>query len=237
MGTGVFERLGLLFIIILAVVIFVIVGWGFGAPVDETVTDPGPIRDLSARGEEEAGPARPVARKQPAPNPWPEPDDEKGAVAQKGTGSSEEPVVEVKVQPAPIPSPVPPPPSRDLEHLVVKKDTLYSIAAKYYGDGKLWRVIVQANPDVDPKDLTVGLTLRIPDPERVLSRDAPDRTPAPIPAAANVYVVQKGDSLWKIAEKTLGSGVHHKKILDANLDVLEGNGENLQAGMRLKIPR
>ncbi len=49
-------------------------------------------------------------------------------------------------------------------HTVRKKDTLWSIAEQYYGTGKRWREILQANPklDPDPRKLPAGVKIRIP---------------------------------------------------------------------------
>jgi 5'-nucleotidase len=41
-------------------------------------------------------------------------------------------------------------------------DTLYHIAKERYGDGKKWRVIAAANPDVTPTALRVGEKLVMP---------------------------------------------------------------------------
>lgn len=49
------------------------------------------------------------------------------------------------------------------------------------------------------------------------------------------YVVQRGDSLWKIAEKTLGSGFKGKLILRANRRIIR-NPSHIRAGMKLIIP-
>jgi nucleoid-associated protein YgaU len=47
-------------------------------------------------------------------------------------------------------------------HRVGKGDTLYSLARRYYGDGKRFRDIAEAN-GLDPADpLPVGKELRIP---------------------------------------------------------------------------
>ena len=47
-------------------------------------------------------------------------------------------------------------------HEVVRKDTLYSLAKRYYGDGKKWPTIQDANPGVVPERLRVGQKLIIP---------------------------------------------------------------------------
>ncbi len=49
-------------------------------------------------------------------------------------------------------------------HEVKKGDSLWKIAEKYYGDGKLYLDIFDANKDVltDPNIIKVGQRLRIP---------------------------------------------------------------------------
>ncbi|WP_165787984.1 MULTISPECIES: LysM peptidoglycan-binding domain-containing protein [Cryobacterium] len=51
---------------------------------------------------------------------------------------------------------------------------------------------------------------------------------API-AAAPTYVVQPGDSLWRIAEQHLGSGERFAEIAGLNLGVAQGDGHSLTA--------
>ncbi len=59
----------------------------------------------------------------------------------------------------------------------------------------------------------------------------------PVPAAgeSRTYTVQKGDSLWKIADKFYGDGRKWKDIADANKGVLP-DASKLKAGMVLTIP-
>ncbi len=54
----------------------------------------------------------------------------------------------------------PPPPART--HTVRKGDTLWSLAMKFYGDGKRWREIAQANNIEDETKLPIGKVLTIP---------------------------------------------------------------------------
>ena len=51
---------------------------------------------------------------------------------------------------------------------------------------------------------------------------------------ATEYVVQEGDTAWKIAQKTLGNGAEYQKILDAN-NMKET--DTISVGSKLKIPR
>jgi nucleoid-associated protein YgaU len=234
---GNFEKLGVLVIIILAVVIMIIlIGGGPEAPLEpERGELPTQLEHHTARGPDRAGggglSAEPPDR-QPEivipPEPvWPP--------APSGTGrrtGDETPA------PQPEPDPPAPEPVEDLTHEVQRNETLYRIAKLYFGDGKYWKEIVQANPGLDATSLSIGQQIRIPRPERVLGDSASSGRPAAAPASSGeVYVVKKGDSLWRIAEKTLGSGPAFTQIRDANLDVLGPNGTDLTPGMRLRIPR
>ena len=61
--------------------------------------------------------------------------------------------------PAPMPTPAP---VQNSSYTVQRKDTLWSIAMRFYGDGKRWQEIAQANGISDPSRLPVGATLVIP---------------------------------------------------------------------------
>jgi nucleoid-associated protein YgaU len=49
------------------------------------------------------------------------------------------------------------------------------------------------------------------------------------------YTVEKGDNLWKISYKCLGSGERYKEIVKLNSDKLESE-DRLMVGMKLRIP-
>jgi nucleoid-associated protein YgaU len=50
-----------------------------------------------------------------------------------------------------------------------------------------------------------------------------------------VYIVQEGDSLWKIADTQLGNGERYNEIIQANRDIISDK-ESISVGLRLKIP-
>ncbi|WP_128896322.1 LysM peptidoglycan-binding domain-containing protein [Longirhabdus pacifica] len=50
------------------------------------------------------------------------------------------------------------------------------------------------------------------------------------------YIVKSGDSLWKIAQKTLGNGSEWRKIYDANVDVIGPNENLIYPKQKLVIP-
>lgn len=59
-------------------------------------------------------------------------------------------------------------------------------------------------------------------------------TPPAAPTAT--YVVQPGDSLWRIAEQKLGAGERYPEIISLNADLLGNGPDFLKPGWRLQIP-
>ncbi|MBO6726823.1 MAG: 5'-nucleotidase C-terminal domain-containing protein [Rhizobiaceae bacterium] len=47
-------------------------------------------------------------------------------------------------------------------HEVMAGDNLWSIAKQYYGEGAKWMMIMEANPDINPKNLKIGSKLSVP---------------------------------------------------------------------------
>lgn len=60
--------------------------------------------------------------------------------------------------------------------------------------------------------------------------DAPAAT-----ETVSYYEVKSGDSLWKIAESTLGNGADYQKIFDANKEVII-DPDKIFPGQKLRIP-
>lgn len=50
------------------------------------------------------------------------------------------------------------------------------------------------------------------------------------------YVIQKGDSLWKIAEKAYGNGAKYKEIVEANKEVIKDENKIFE-GQKIRIPK
>jgi len=79
-----------------------------------------------------------------------------------------QPQVHEEVLPAPPPPPKPtvlqPPAPAAITYVVKPGDTLYSLAGRFYGDSKLWRLIYDANRDriPSPQLMKAGTELRIP---------------------------------------------------------------------------
>ena len=60
---------------------------------------------------------------------------------------------------------------------------------------------------------------------------------APAPVQTEEYVVQKGDSISKLAKKFYGDGRKYMPIIKANEEVLKGNPNRIYPGMKLVIPK
>jgi len=98
---------------------------------------------------------------------------------------------------------------------------------------------------------SVPVTINNPTPVAVTppSVPAPVATPAPPPKVSSVtYTVQKGDTLWGIAQRFFGSGTQYGTIYNANKSLIEavarqhgysssGSGHWIWPGEKLVIPR
>lgn len=139
------------------------------------------------------------------------------------------------------------------EHVIREGDTLWSIAQKYYGDGRLHTRIEEANHEAlaKKKGLDVGQRIRVPEreaPASALGAPAPGDTtlalqPSADPAAKDAskdakpakYVVKPGDTLVGVARKTLGSERRWEEILALNSARIT-DPDALSVGAELRLP-
>ena len=198
---GSFEKLGVLVIIVLVVVIVVVAAWGgdsddryetLADQADAANLDSGPPNDsgLNDSGLNDSG----LGDSGPPPDPAPAP----------GPAVDPAPAPGSAVDPAPVPA-------GDVVHVVVRGDSLWSIAERHYGNGAHWRRIEKANPGLDPGLLSAGITLKIPKP--TARQPAPEKVVKP---GTRLYTVQAGDSFWRIAREELGRGSRHSEIAALN---------------------
>lgn len=179
------------------------------------------------------------------------------AGAQPSRGEAAESASPAAPPAAPAAPPAPPAPSAPSappagkRYRIQPRDTLSSIAAAHYGNRGKWRAIFEANRSViaDPDRLPAGKEIVIPPL-------APQAAPPPATAAApregappalalpagrtasagqRTHVVEAGETLSSIAEKTLGSRAKWKAIFEANKEKL-ASPDALELGMELTIP-
>jgi nucleoid-associated protein YgaU len=88
----------------------------------------------------------------------------------------------------------------------------------------------------DPKE-RLQQQKRAREKKRKAEMEHPRQKPVPEQSSEppRIYVVQSGDSLWKIAEKFLGDGNRWKEIFEANKDKIE-DPNLIYPGQELVIP-
>jgi DNA-binding SARP family transcriptional activator len=132
--------------------------------------------------------------------------------------------------------------SDEAPYTVAEGDSLWRIAEQFYGDGSLYPAIFDANAGrsmvtgeafTDPSLIRPGWTLEIPPPAEGESPVTPNM----------MYEVKEGDSLWRIAESVLGSGLRWTEIWELNRDRDMGGGtpfaeaSRIFPGWVLELPR
>ncbi len=204
-----------------ALVVLAIVMVGYYAIVVKNEPGPNP-------GEVAAAPtADPHETPSPAPTPAPAPID---------------PVASVIPDPEPaVVEEAPPPPELDFG------DTRLSAGDQMITDTPL-EAIGDDPPATQPAEVVIDTPAEVALDTPDVPVDAPGETPViaiepdtivmgQVPEdghAPETYIVQEGDSLWKIAKKTLGSGAKSDLIAKANPNV---NPDRIKPGMKLVIPR
>ena len=118
-----------------------------------------------------------------------------------------------------------------LTHTVKRGETLWSIAEQHLGSGTRYPEILKLNNGLlrgKAQFLRPGWVLTLP-----AAAQAPaGQVSVASERAHSPYTVVKGDTLWGIAEKYLGSGVRYKEIKTLNgLD-----SDTIYSGQKLKIP-
>lgn len=130
-------------------------------------------------------------------------------------------------------------------YVVQDGDSLWAIAESQLGNGQRWNEIAQLNYGVEQADgwsltaqhwLNAGWVLTLP-------ADATSTPTVDVPVPGETqHVVEEGESLWSIAQDTLGDGSKFTEIYDANAGVPQANGNQLSdpgsidVGWVLEIP-
>jgi nucleoid-associated protein YgaU len=123
------------------------------------------------------------------------------------------------------------------EHVVVKGETLWSIAEDSFGSGYNWVDIKSANK-LKTETIDVGQKLVIPEvsPKQptITSKGNVTISQGSLSITGDSYTVVKGDSLWNIAVRAYGDGFKWTEIAKANKLVNPGI---IHVGNVLSLPR
>ena len=139
-------------------------------------------------------------------------------------------------------------------YVVASGDTLGEISGKVYGTCKKWQVIQEANRNINPLSLRVGQKLVIPreggsavarsggdleseqavetaldEVRRFVADGGQSRTPH------SMVTVSRGDTLWAISRRQLGTSDRWKEIFELNRDTLK-RPNDVRAGQVLRVP-
>lgn len=115
-------------------------------------------------------------------------------------------------------------------YTVQSGDTLWKIAQKVYGNGALWNKIYADNKAIikNPNKIYVGQVLMI-------YPIVGDGTVITSGNSTGNYVVQSGDTLWKIAKKKYGRSSKWRKIYKANKSTMS-DPNKLRVGQVIVLP-
>lgn len=152
-------------------------------------------------------------------------------------------------------------PVRQITHVVAEGETLYGIAAKYYGNGDLWPELLKANKASADEEGRVFEGARLVIPQRgtpiaqmqhqaqaqnqVQTRTPPaqTRTQATKPAEQastgsgyGYYTIQKGDTLSEISQDLMGTVRRMNELIELNKDQIQ-DADDIRVGMKLRYPR
>ncbi len=135
------------------------------------------------------------------------------AVAVAASTHVEEPAP-VAAAPARVGSVTPRHVTQPWEITVVKGDTLWSLAERHLGAGEKWREIADLNLGRamgDGQEFSYAGTIQ--PGWGLLVPGSPAREPA---SDAATVVVERGDTLWRLAEERYGDGMRWPRLYDAN---------------------
>jgi len=125
-------------------------------------------------------------------------------------------------------------------HTVRAGETLSSIAKTVYGESRQYKAILAANPGLNPSKMRPGTVIQLP-PASSKARESSKQSDAASGGVTAVsdsktYVVQSGDSLYKITRKLYGAGDNQEKLYEINKQVIGSDSTRLKPGMVLKLP-
>jgi nucleoid-associated protein YgaU len=213
---------------------------GTEASAPMPIPTPKPNRWSVARGQQaqpEVADAQPPTAVAPEQPQQAEARPEASVAPDQGPSPTAEPEPTPEPAPPPVsasePGPAPAPSEQTAARYRVRAgDTLTSIAAAHYGDASKWRLIVRANPQIDPRQIKVGQELTLPP----VDAKAENQAGEPKDEVLATHQVGKGDSLYSLAKRYYGDGNRWRVIRDANPQLGRTGTPPLKLGAKLVIP-
>ncbi len=106
-------------------------------------------------------------------------------------------------------------PEQKDSYVVQAGDSLWKIAERESGDGFVWVDIARNNGiPVNNPQIEVGQKLILPAVGGVAAKTTDKQEEKTTKTERETYVVQRGDTLWSIAEQFYGDGAHWKVIFE-----------------------
>lgn len=142
-------------------------------------------------------------------------------------------------------------PVKQVTHVVAEGETLYGIAARYYGNGDLWPELLKSNKSAadDEGRVFEGAKLVIPQRAGSVVAQAPAPVVKPQAAKPSVqtqqadassgygsYTIKKGDTLSEISQGLMGTVRRMNELIELNKDQIQ-DADDIRVGMKLRYPR
>lgn len=154
--------------------------------------------------------------------------EEKPAAAEKKSAEAEEkPAAEERPAQASTPA------GAGMPYVTQRGDNFWKLAKRFYSDARKWRLIQDANPQFKGP-LPTGVDIVIPQFAKATAEASAQPAQALAVEGPRQHVVEKGDTLWKLAQKYYGDANQWEFILKANPRIKDENV--LEKGAVLVMP-
>lgn len=183
--------------------------------------------------------AKPTPKPTPKPTIAPKPSEAPQAMTKGG----------LPINGAPEITPIAPT-QKGGNYTVIKGDSSWKLAQKFYGNGYKYVEIEKANNLKHNQHLEIGQVLNIPEKQTVEAKSAAPTAPEEVttkggitldsqaPAASGqTYTVKAGDSLWTIAAAQLSDSYSWSEIYRLNKQTVGSNPGLIYPGQKLELPK